>query len=251
MPDPKIPAGGSLSLLSIGWRGLEAWREARGTDWQDARRQEYEALNVTPDGDAEVPEDHADLEMVVVTGLPRSGTSMVMQMLRAGGVRPFTDGARDADANNPRGYFEHDRVRALPHDTGWLADADGLAVKVVAPLATMLPAGPQYHVIWVERDLDEVIRSQATMLEREDRPVVDEATLREVYSQHLGRTGAWTRDAPRARGLKLRHAAVLADPVAAAERVAAFLDGAGVLAGRSFDVAAAAAAVDPSLYRTH
>ena len=253
MPDPQIPASGSLSLLSLGYRGLEAWREARGTDWIESRRREAAALAAS---DAAAADDDApalspDLEIVVVTGLPRSGTSMLMQMLRAGGVAPFTDGARTPDESNPRGYLEHDRAKALPADTAWLAGADRRAVKVVAPLATFLPEGPAYRVVLIERDVYEVIRSQARMLERGGRVSGDAATLREVYRQQLDRTRAWMRAAPRTRGLQVLHRTAIADPAAVAERLARLLDGAAALGGRPFDTAAAAAAVDPSLHREH
>ena len=103
-------------------------------------------------------------EIVIVTGLPRSGTSLVMQMLAAGGAGLLTDGARAADRNNPLGYFEYEPVKRTGRDTTWLAEAKGKAVKVVAPLVAWLPDGLRYRAIFIERDLDEVLASQAEML---------------------------------------------------------------------------------------
>lgn len=246
---PTIPKNGSLSLLALGWRGLEAWREARGTDWHATRRAELAARDADAPEPADRPEADPDIDLVVVTGLPRSGTSMVMQMLVGGGVHAFTDHRREADASNPRGYFEHDRIKALPADIGWLPEAHGKAAKVVVPLTAELPPGPRYRVLLIERDLDEVLPSQSAMLARDDRTAGHEATLREVYDQQLQRTRAWLRDTPTASGLRLAHADVLSRPDEAARRIATFLEDAAALGGRPFDAVAAAQAVDPSLHR--
>ncbi|HLT47753.1 MAG TPA: hypothetical protein VK002_11040 [Rubricoccaceae bacterium] len=250
-----IPPEGSLGLLALGYRGLVAWRAVRGTDWIEERRAEHEAAraaratqqeeqgSAAPTAPA-APEAEAlaGVEVVVVSGLPRAGTSMLMQMLAAGGLRPFTDGAREADASNPRGYFEHERVKALARDKSWVPEAHGHAVKVVAPLLPHLPAGPAYRVVFVERALDEVLRSQTAMLARLGRPSADPAVVRPVYARHLAAARAWLDGTPRAEVLPLAHAEVLADPAAAAARLNAFLGG-------HLDEAAMAAVVDPSLHR--
>lgn len=105
-------------------------------------------------------------EVIIVSGLPRSGTSMMMQMLERGGIPVFTDGKRTADANNPKGYYEHEAVKSLAQDTGFLADAANQAVKVVAHLLFYLPAGYRYKVIFMERDIEEIMQSQQRMLLR-------------------------------------------------------------------------------------
>ena len=104
--------------------------------------------------------------IVVVSGLPRSGTSMAMKMLAAGGMPILTDGIRQADESNPRGYYELETVKELhtQQDTAWLADAKGKAVKVVSFLLTWLPEGYNYRVVFMQRDLREVIASETTML---------------------------------------------------------------------------------------
>ena len=183
--------------------------------------------------------------IVVVSGLPRSGTSMLMQMLVAGGLPPYVDAARPADASNPRGYFEHARVRALARDASWVPEADGHVVKVVAPLVPFLPAGPAYRVVLAERAMDEVLASQSSMLTRLGRPSAAAATLAPVFERHLAAARAWSDTTPGARLLAVSHQHLLAAPAAAAAAIAAFL---GPDAG-PLDTAAMAAAVDPSLYR--
>lgn len=98
--------------------------------------------------------------ITIVSGLPRSGTSMMMSMLEAGGMDVLTDGIRGADEDNPRGYYEFERVKQIEHDKGWLSDARGKAVKMVAALLKYLPPEYQYQVVFVRRNMDEVLASQ-------------------------------------------------------------------------------------------
>ncbi len=116
----------------------------------------------------QIPLNLEELEntIVIVSGLPRSGTSMIMQMLEAGGFSVLTDRKRAADKDNPKGYFEHEGIKTLARENRWLLDYGGKAVKIVAPLLRFLPQNDavQYRIIFVERDLDEVLDSQETML---------------------------------------------------------------------------------------
>ncbi|MEM6326217.1 MAG: sulfotransferase [Bacteroidota bacterium] len=243
MPDSSsgipydVPPGGSLGLLALGWRGLVAWREARGTDWLADF-----PLPDPPRPEAETP---VDGDLIVVCGLPRSGTSMLMQMLRAGGVPVFADGTREADESNPRGYVEHERVKRTAQDATWVTEADGAAVKVVAPLLPLLPTGPRYRVLFIERDLDEVLRSQRAMLARSGREAGDADALRSVYARHLRAAHAWA-DA-HAEAVTLRYAEVVADPARAAARIG---DALGTTPdGRPLRLGAMADVVAPDLYR--
>ncbi|MEL7364017.1 MAG: hypothetical protein AAFN13_18220 [Bacteroidota bacterium] len=259
----EIPPEGSLGLLALGYRGIEAWRAVRGTEWIEERRKQVEAEQAAKVAEAATPQDEAapqptsaaapdvsfdGLSVVVVSGLPRSGTSMLMQMLTAGGLTAFTDSAREADASNPRGYFEHERVKALVRDQAWLPDADGRVVKVVAPLLPHLPVGPRYRVVLLDRDLDQVLRSQAAMLERQGRPVADAAVLRNAYARHLARARAWAEERPDTEPLVLRHADVVRDPAQAAAQLSAFLSG-FIDEASDLDTDAMAAVVDPTLHR--
>lgn len=183
--------------------------------------------------------------IVVVSGLPRAGTSALMQMLVAGGLPAFVDDMRPADASNPRGYFEHARVKALARDASWIGEAEGHVVKVVAPLVPFLPAGPEYRVVLAERDMDEVLASQAAMLARLGRPAGSAAALAPVFARHLTAARAWAEATPGAEMLAVGHRALIATPAAVAAAIAAF---AGTPAA-PLDPDAMAAAIDPTLYR--
>jgi len=189
--------------------------------------------------------------VVVVTGLPRSGTSMAMQILAAGGVAVLADDERLPDENNPRGYLEYEPAKRLVSDASWVVGARGQAVKIVAPLVRHLPRGgeaPPYLVVHMRRPIDEVVASQRTMLARLGRPGADtpDDVLAAMFDrqQVMSRTFlAHLESAGRARVLDLHYHDALADPVATAAKL-------GDLVGERFDAAAAAAAIDRSLHRT-
>ena len=127
------------------------------------------------------------LPVTVVSGLPRSGTSLAMQMIHAGGIPALTDGQRTSDDSNPRGYFELERVKQLKQDKSWLDEAAGKVVKVIHLLLAELPDDRPYRVVFMQRDLREVVQSQATMLARSGRPGGQLAPERliAVYEQQL------------------------------------------------------------------
>ena len=125
-----------------------------------------------------VPQVTGDAELsgepvVVVSGLPRSGTSMIMQLLESGGVPILTDGQREADEDNPRGYYELDVVKHLKTEKQWVASAGGMAVKVIAQLLVHLPPQFKYKIVFVQRELDEILASQEKMLQRSQRTGAD------------------------------------------------------------------------------
>ncbi len=182
--------------------------------------------------------------ITVVSGLPRSGTSLAMQMLSAGGIAPVTDRERAADIDNPRGYFEHRSATRLREERDWLGEAKGRAVKIVAQLLPYLPGEHPYRVLFLERDLDEVLRSQAAMLARLGRAAakLSDAQLKAAYRRQLRQVAAWLARQPNCAVLHLPHADAIADPAGTAARVAAFLGG-------DLDESAMAAAVDRRLYR--
>jgi hypothetical protein len=182
--------------------------------------------------------------IIVASGLPRSGTSMLMRMLAAGGIELVVDGARPADTDNPLGYFELERVKRLDRDPdrSWLRGARGKALKVVSPLLRHLPREQRYRVVLMLRSLDEVIASQNQMLERRGEPnPVDDARTRELYTQHLDEVRRMLDARPEIEWIELRHDEAIADPRASARRLRAFL-GTG-------DADSMARAVDPSLHR--
>ncbi|MEW5725500.1 MAG: sulfotransferase family protein [Thermodesulfobacteriota bacterium] len=180
--------------------------------------------------------------IIVVTGLPRSGTSMMMQMLEAGGAVLLSDGLRRPDAANPKGYYEYEPVKRLAEDNSWLVQARGRAVKIVAPLLPHLAPNLEYRVIFMERDLEEVLRSQRAMLERLGRrPDASEEKLGEAFRKHLVlvRNFLVRSNLPT---LFVQYRSVVRDPLSAAVRVNRFLGG-------IFDPEAMARAVSPELYR--
>lgn len=185
--------------------------------------------------------------LVVVSGLPRSGTSLMMQMLEAGGIQALSDGIRQADASNPKGYYEHERVKRLAVETewSWLHDAQRQALKVVAPLVTFLPELIPVKVIFMERPVSEVIDSQRVMLERDAKHGASssDGSLAAVYARHLELCNRWAAEREQVEVLPLGYADVIAEPALAAKRIAEFLPGFGL------DVATMAAMVDPALYR--
>lgn len=235
------PPAGSLGLLALGWRGIVAWRSSRGVEWREDLRRTHATVGPVPTREP-ASDALAAVSLVVVTGLPRSGTSMMMQMLVAGGVPAFTDHARQSDASNPRGYLEHSRVLSLARDRTWIPEADGHAVKVVAPLLPFLPPGPAYHVISMTRPLAEVLASQAAMLTRLGGAEADADRLGPAFERRLAAAQAWMAETPRTAVLEVGYAEALDDPAGVARLVAQFL-------GAELDPAAMACAVDPTLRR--
>jgi len=182
-------------------------------------------------------------EVVLVSGMPRSGTSMMMQMLAAGGLEVFTDGNRIADASNPKGYYEADLVKGLLKNNKWLRDCDGQVVKVVSPLVQYLPQTVDYKVIYMRRPVAEVVRSQTKMLERlgEQAAEIDDKQMAKVLREqaHFGINLLMLHKNP---VLRLSYAEALADPLGAANKINEFL-------GLELDASAMAAVVDPKLHR--
>jgi hypothetical protein len=181
-------------------------------------------------------------EIIVVSGLPRSGTSLMMQMLASGGVEVLTDNLRTADVDNPRGYYEFERVKKLKEDPTWLPEARGKAVKMVSQLLFDLPRHERYRIVFMQRDLDEMLISQEKMLQRLGREAAPREDIKRAFVKHLERLHAWLDGQPNMRVLRISYAALLANAETAARQVNEFLGG-------GLDVPAMVRAVDPSLYR--
>lgn len=181
--------------------------------------------------------------IVVVSGLPRSGTSMMMRMLEAGGLAVLTDKIRTADEDNPKGYYEFERVKKIVDDQAWLPEARGKVVKIISFLLLKAPAGYDYRVVFMRRALPEVLASQQQMLiRRGDHTPQDDVRMAQLYEKHLQQAHAWMTGQPNVSATIVDHRAAVSDPRAVAAQVNQFLN--GVL-----DEAAMAAAVDPSLHR--
>lgn len=181
--------------------------------------------------------------ITVVSGLPRSGTSLMMQMLQAGGHPILSDHLRPADANNPREYLEFDKVRQMERDISWVAQAEGRAVKVVSLLLARLPSAFNYRVIFMRRELDEVLQSQEAMLARLGRAVgPDRGAMRKHFERHLEVVTEWISRQPHIQSLDCEYAHVVRTPEATARTVAAFLQ-------QPLNIEAMTSVVDPALYR--
>src|SRR5246500_3206557 len=131
--------------------------------------------------------------ITIVSGLPRSGTSLMMQMLAAGGMAILSDGVRKADLDNPRGYFEWERIKQLPNDPGCIAEAEGKVVKVISQLLFSLPTGHDYRVIFMQRPLPEVMASQDEMLRRRGTydGSIDPSAIVNAFRDHLYKVHSW------------------------------------------------------------
>jgi hypothetical protein len=166
----------------------------------------------------------------------------MMQMLDRGGIEVVTDAVRGADVDNPRGYYEFERVKKIKEDASWVPGVRGKAVKMVSQLLYDLPASEKYLVIFMERDLDEVLVSQEKMLARLKQPAAPRDRIKRAFTAHTERLRAWLRDQRHIEVLDVRYNDLITRPEEQAARLCAFL------AGRA-DVRAMADAVDPSLYR--
>ena len=183
--------------------------------------------------------------VTVVSGLPRSGTSMMMKMLEVGGIPPLTDEIRSADRDNPKGYYEYERVKKLDEgDTEWVEQAQGKAVKVISALLKYLPQDYTYKVVFMLRNMDEVLASQRQMLVRRGEPTdsVSDEELTELFRKHLAQIQAWIDEQPNAEALYVSYNEVMEDPLEQARTVNRFL-------GDRLDVEHMVHVVDEALYR--
>jgi len=208
--------------------------------WPCDRRRRSHGLGMAYHGGTMTP----PVNLTVVSGLPRSGTSMMMMMLEAGGLPVLTDRTRAADEDNPRGYYEFEPVKKTKTDASWVATATGHVVKIVHVLLYDLPPQYDYRVLLMRRDMKEVIASQTAMLEHQGRAgaTLTPERLAQIFADQLQRLAAWLETQPNFRHLEIDHRHVIEDPRGEAQRVATFL-------GDDLDVPAMAATVDPALYR--
>jgi len=182
--------------------------------------------------------------ITIVSGLPRSGTSLMMQMLAAGGMPVLTDGERQADADNPRGYYEWEAVKRLPQEPDLIAQAEDKAVKVISQLLFSLPPGRSYQIIFMDRPLAEVVTSQAEMIRRRATvgAALSLAQLIAALQAHKNQVDAWLKVRQNLRVCRVSYPQLSREARAIAELVKEFV--------RSpLDTNAMAAQVDPLLYR--
>jgi sulfotransferase family protein len=181
--------------------------------------------------------------ITIVSGLPRSGTSLMMQMLAAGGLPVLTDQERMADIDNPRGYFEWQPVKLLPKQPKRIDEAEGRAVKVISQLLFSLPQGRDYKLIFMERPLPEVLASQDEMLKRRgSTDLVDHDLLTQAFREHLQHIISWLELRKEIPVCRMGFRRVLRDPSSCAQTICDFLE-------LNLNREAMARAVEISLYR--
>ena len=181
--------------------------------------------------------------ITIVSGLPRSGTSLMMQMLAAGGFPILTDQERKPDIDNPRGYCEWEPVKQLPKQPERIDEAEGKAVKVISELLFSLPRGRDYKLIFMERPLPEVFASQDEMLKRRgSMDLVDHASLTQAFREHMAQVVTWLELRGEIPVCRMGFRRLLRDPSGCAQTICDFLE-------LNLNVEAMARAVDISLYR--
>ena len=182
--------------------------------------------------------------ITIVSGLPRSGTSMMMGMLEAGGMQLLVDNIRTADKDNLKGYYEFERVKRIQHDQSWLEDARGKAVKIISELLKHLPQDYTCKVIFMRRRMEEILASQRRMLIRRGEPTdkVSDERMTELYRKHLRRVEAWIDEQPNIEVIYVSYNEILENPVELAGRINQFL-------GNTLNVENMVGVVDPTLYR--
>ena len=185
--------------------------------------------------------------LIIVSGLPRSGTSLMMQMLAAGGLDVVSDAVRKANDSNPKGYFEDERVKGLKSnaDKSWLNDCRGQAIKIVMPIVTGVPPELPQKIIFMERPAEEVVRSQRSMLKRDGKvgSTTEDDRMSAIYADYQKDFNEAASQNSNIEVLPIRYHDILKDPEAVAREVAAF-------AMQQADIQAMVKAVDPKLYRT-
>ena len=182
--------------------------------------------------------------MIIVSGLPRSGTSMMMQMLEAGGIPVQTDNIRKPDKDNPRGYYEHEEVKNIKDDLSWLKDCNGKAVKIVSALLYHLPKDRRYKVIFMRRKMKEILASQKVMLKRlgKEPGDISDDKMMQSFENHLEKVMGWLMMQSTIKVINIRYNQVLEQPYENAKRVAHFLK-------KRMDIEKMTSVVEKSLYR--
>lgn len=182
--------------------------------------------------------------ITIVSGLPRSGTSMMMKMLVAGGLEPLTDNIRTADEDNPEGYFEFERVKQLKDDQAWLQDARGKCVKVVSAFLKHLPPELSYRIIFMRRNIEEVLASQRQMLVRrgEATDTISDEKITQAFERHLKDLEPWLTAQLNITLLNINYTEVITNPLPNIQNLKDFLQ-------LELDTERMAGVVNKNLYR--
>ena len=182
--------------------------------------------------------------ITIVSGLPRSGTTLMMRMLEAGGMEVVKDDIRKADEDNPDGYYEFEKVKRIKEDTSWLDSTQGKVFKMVSMLLYNLPTDKNYKVIFMKRNMHEMLASQRIMLERRgrDKSKANDEEMERLYDKHLTQIKRWLETQDNMDILYISYNDVIESPRENTEIVNQFL-------GNRLDVERMVRIVDKSLYR--
>lgn len=182
--------------------------------------------------------------LTIVSGLPRSGTSMMMKTLEAGGLPVLIDNIREADYDNPKGYYEFEPVKKTKEDPSWLEDADGKVVKMVYRLLYDLPPGNNYRIVFMQRKIEEVIASQNVMLSKREpnAPQLPDDKVAALFRAELQKVYDWIKTRPDFSVLYVDYGRMLGESETQIREIADFLGG-------DLNIEAMQAVVDPALYR--
>lgn len=186
---------------------------------------------------------NTESSVIVVSGLPRSGTSLLMQMLQAAGIQTMADEKRPPDTHNPNGYLELERVKHLAADNTWLRAATGMAVKVIVQLIPFLPTGIPYKILFVNRDLNEIIQSQERMLVAHGSGHLVSKEIAPVLELMFQGAIEFAKHQPFTQFMVVEHRDLISRPMESSHFIRAFLE------NPRLDVSAMAAVVDPCLHR--
>jgi hypothetical protein len=165
--------------------------------------------------------------ITIVSGLPRSGTSLMMQMLEAGGMSVVTDNVRKADDDNPKGYYEFEKVKTIKNDSSWLKDCQHKAFKMVSELLYYLPDNHTYNVVFMKREMNEILASQRLMLQRigKEGAGASEEEMAGQFRKHLQNIEIWLSTQSHIKVLYFKYNDIIQDPLTCAQSVNRFLGG--------------------------
>ena len=185
-----------------------------------------------------------DETVTIVSGLPRSGTSMMMKMLAAGGMEMMTDNLRTADEDNPKGYFEYEVVKELETNKSWLENAQGKVVKIISQLLKHLPANYTYKIVFMRRKMEEVLASQKQMLIRRGEPTdtISDEKMAKMFQFHLMQVESWLAKQPNIEVCYVHYSDVLDNPAKNVDKINSFF-------GNKLNTSNMLSVVDKSLHR--
>ncbi|MDY6970915.1 MAG: sulfotransferase family protein [Thermodesulfobacteriota bacterium] len=182
--------------------------------------------------------------ITIVSGLPRSGTSMMMRMLEAGGMEVLVDNIRRADEDNPAGYYEFEKAKKIKDDSSWLRDAEGKAFKMVSMLLRDLPPGREYRIIFMKRIMAEILASQTRMLANLGRGGggASDEEMGRLFNKHLVEIEKWLEKQNNMDVRYFSYNDILDRPLENLQALSQFLD-------NGLDIKKMVNLVDRSLYR--